>query len=254
MTISQCRRRAIILVGFSLPAVTLTACSKSNCNYTSPSCGAGQVCAFVEREKSRCVSYADVALDLEPPFRKGDQFWCSQGGRSAIGRTHSFQGDLYALDLASSSEAEVDVVAPVSGTAFVFDECEERDVGVNAHNDSRCGLGYGNHVKIWDGNNIYLFGHLARIVVHSGPVRRDEVLGAMGCSGAAGHRHVHVTVTRPAPGDDVEKILATPGWKGQVPVRYRLVTRNAVSNEAIVASPDTLPCADEQARAMELVR
>gem|GEM_PF-6051997 len=172
-----------------------------------------------------------------------------------VGRTHSFQGDLFALDLASASPSGgVTIVSPVDGTAYVYDECEERDSGADAHNDSRCGLGYGNHVKVWDGTNIYLFGHLARVQVKPGPIRRDAVLGQMGCSGAAGHRHVHLTVTRPRPGEDVERILATPGWKGQTPVRYRLVARDAVTKAPVVERPDTLRCADDRAHAKLFVR
>jgi hypothetical protein len=136
----------------------------------------------------------------------------------------------------------------------VFDDCAERDSEATAHNNSPCGLGYANHVKIWDGKNIYLFGHLARVLARPGPIHRDEVLGVMGCSGAAGHRHVHFSVTRPAPDDDVEKILATPGWWGHVPVRYRLNARKATTNEAIVERPDTLSCVEEQVRATVLMR
>ncbi len=231
------------------------ACSKANCDYDSPSCGEGRVCAFVEPGKSRCVQYVDAALDLQPPFKPGHQFWCAQGGRSASGRTHSFQGDLFAMDLPSVSSGEVEVIAPVAGTAYTFDGCEERDPGPTAHNDSRCGLGYGNHVKIWDGTNIYLFGHLARVRVQPGPVQREQVLGVMGCSGAAGHRHVHLTVTRPLPGEDVDKILGTPGWKGQMPVRYRFVAKEEAGGATVTAQPDVVVgCNDERVRATMLMR
>lgn len=204
-------KASILIVACVLVATcAVAACSKakSDCDYQNPSCGDGRVCAFVERDQSRCIAFVDATLDLQPPFKSGQQFWCSQGGKSPRGRTHSFQGDLFALDLPSTSPGDVEVVSPVAGTAYVFDGCDEREAGANAHNDSRCGLGYGNHVKIWDGSNIYLFAHLATVRVAPGPVQRDRVLGIMGCSGAAGHRHVHITVTRPLAGDDVEKILS----------------------------------------------
>ncbi len=249
----------IPLAGVVLTALALCGCSgcskPGTCRYDTSNCGKDEVCAFVEPGKSRCITYADVSLELQAPFRPGDSFWCSQGGRSPVGRTHSFQGDLFALDLASASPSNgVTIISPVDGTAYVCDECEERDSGADAHNDSRCGLGYGNHVKVWDGTNIYLFGHLARVQVRPGPIRRDDVLGEMGCSGAAGHRHVHLTVTRPRPGEDVERILATRGWKGQTPVRYRLVAHDAVTKAPVVGQPDMLSCADERAQAKLFVR
>jgi hypothetical protein len=239
-----------------LTALALSGCSKpATCRYEIPNCGESEACAFVGPGESRCITYADVSLELQAPFKPGDSFWCAQRGRSQAGRSHSFQGDLFALDLASASPSSgVTIISPVDGIAYVYDGCEERDSGADAHNDSRCGLGYGNHVKVWDGTNIYLFGHLAWVHVKPGPIRRDEVLGEMGCSGAAGGRHVHLTVTRPRPGDDVERILATPGWKGQTPVRYRLVAHDAVTTAPVVAPPDMLSCAEKRAQAELLVR
>jgi hypothetical protein len=70
----------------------------------------------------------------------------------------------------------------------------------------------------------------------------------MGVSGSAGGRHVHVTVTRPAPGDDVAMILRTPGWKGADPVRFRLRTATASTFS------DALPCDDDRARATVFTR
>ena len=111
----------IRLVGMFFTALVAPTCSKPGvCRYDNPNCGNGEVCAFVEPGKSRCITYADIALELQAPFRPGDPFWCSQGGRSAVGRTHSFEGDLFALDLASASPAAgVAVVSPVTGTAYV---------------------------------------------------------------------------------------------------------------------------------------
>jgi hypothetical protein len=243
-------------LAYVVTALALSGCSRqSPCRYDAPTCAKGEVCAFVEPGTSRCIAYADVTFEVQAPFRPGDSFWCSQGGKSPTGRTHSFQGDLFALDLASASPSSgVTILSPVDGTAYVYDACEERDSGADAHNDSRCGLGYGNHVKVWDGTNIYLFAHLARAHVQPGPIRRDDVLGEMGCSGAAGHRHVHLTVTRPRPGEDVERILATPGWKGQTPVRYWLAAHDAATKASVVAQPDMLSCADERTKAQLFVR
>lgn len=233
-------RRCLGLAGTLL----LVACRREpTCDYAAPHCEPDRVCAFVSPERSQCVTYAQSQQPMPAPLQPGDTFWCSQGGRSAPGRTHSMQGDLFALDLASPREGAVDVVAPVEGDAHVFDGCEERAADAQAHNDSRCGLGYGNHVKIWDGENLVLLAHLARVRIGNGHVRRGDVVGVMGISGAAGHRHVHVTVTRPRPGEDLATILRTPGWKGGAPVRYPLAT------DSMYAYPDELACREQRADA-----
>lgn len=219
------------------------------CDYdvsaAAPACSATEVCAFVERGRSACVTFAKGDVDLIAPFRAGQTFVCTQGARSKAGRSHSFVGDIFAVDLAIASErAGVEVIAPVSGEAFVFDTCEERDDAASAHNSSRCGLGYGNHVKIWDGKTIVLLAHLARARIGNGPVKRGDVIGIAGVSGAAGHRHVHVTVTRPLPGEDARPLLTTPGFKGAVPVKWRVAT--AATRSIPV---DELACHDDMARA-----
>ncbi len=224
--------------------LVLAGCAKSPCDYAQPRCGANQVCAFVKKGDARCISYAEEAAEVAAPFRPGTAFWCSQGGRSAAGRTHSFGGDVYALDLASPDEGEVEVTSPMDGVAYVFDGCDERRAERTATNNSTCGLGYGNHVRIWNGRDIYLLGHFARVRVKPGRVRRGEVLGVMGCSGAAGHRHIHLSVTRPQVSDDIEKLLATPGWKAELPVRFRLSAHSA-EGAAIDSWSDAYPCADE---------
>lgn len=193
--------------------------------------------------------------ELYPPFLSGTEFWCSQGGRSSRGRTHSFQGDIFALDLASSADSgDVSVVAPVSGDVYVYDGCDERDSSQSAVNNSHCGLGYGNHVKIWDGTYIYLLGHLARVTVTPGRVNRDEIIGTMGCSGSAGRRHVHFTVTGPASRTNLKEILSTPGWKGEIPVRFRLSAHQMPGGGPLSAWSDALPCADVREQTVVLMR
>lgn len=194
------------------------------CDYEMPSCPTAEACAFVERDRAACVAIGVLDTPLGSPFRAAQRFACTQRARSDAGRTHSFVGDLFAVDLASARDAKsVEIIAPVSGEASVFDGCDaERADAPEARNDSRCGLGYGNHVKIWDGTNLVMLAHLSQVRVKNGPVKRGDLLGIEGVSGSAGQRHVHVTVTRLRPDDDVHKILASPGWKGQVPVRWKL--------------------------------
>lgn len=222
-----------------------SACERSDetCVFGETSCRGDRICAFVEPGVTRCMAFATREEPLAPPLPEGSSFWCSQGGLSAPGRTHSYSRDAFALDLTSTTDGPVPIVSPVDGTAHVFDSCEERETGIDAHNNSRCGLGYGNHVKIWDGQQLYLFAHLAHVHITPGPVQRGQPLGTMGNSGAAGHRHLHLALTRPSAGLDLEEILKTPGWTGDVPVRFRLSVTSSLGKRESVWS-DELPCAD----------
>jgi murein DD-endopeptidase MepM/ murein hydrolase activator NlpD len=152
------------------------------------------------------------------------------------------------VDLVSPlGSAASEIVAPVGGDAYIFDGCDERNDRPDAHNDSRCGLGYGNHVKIWDGTNIYLLGHLSQIRVQQGRVAPGQVIGVEGVSGAAGHRHVHLTVTRPGTDDDVRHLLSTPGFKGPTPVRFRVRLRDEAAGTTRELWVDELDCREHPA-------
>jgi hypothetical protein len=231
---NACRRSRATDSNQVAPTVEVTAVvapssvlSERECGYgkSAEGCDLNTVCAHVERDQpARCVPFATEDESLAPPFVSGLSFWVGQRGRSPKGRSHSWRNDLYAVDFVPSSRVpQVAVAAPSAGQAYIFDGCEERDSGPDSNNDTSCGLGYGNHVRIWDGRNLVLLAHLARITIANGPVTRGQVLGLAGSSGRAGYRHVHVTVTRPASDSAVQEILANSGWMGSIPVRVRYV-------------------------------
>lgn len=212
-------------------------------------CEPTTVCAHVERDQPpQCVPFATEEDPLAPPFASGRSFWVGQHGRSAAGRSHSWRNDLYAVDFVPlrSSREEL-VVAPVDGQLRIHDGCEERDRGPDSTNDSPCGLGYGNHVRIWDGHNLILLAHLAQVTAQDGPVKRGQALGWAGSSGRAGYRHVHMTVTRPAPGQSPETILREPGWMGSIPTRVRYELRNEEASKLLWS--DQIPAAELEAQA-----
>ena len=238
-------RQLFMLVGLSVVGLGAGFGCGSPCDYARPSCDPGHVCARTEEQRTECVLSDEIDLPLRAPFVDGHAFGCSQGPRSAMNRTHSFRHDVYAIDLASRSTEAGVVVAPMDGEAFVFDGCEERDDRAEAKNDSRCGLGYGNHVKIWDGQTMVLVAHLSKVTIKDGVVRAGQPIGIEGVSGAAGARHVHVSVTRPSKSDDVRKILNTPGWLGRVPVKFRLTLRERDGASVIVRGVEDISCADD---------
>ncbi len=230
----------------------LCACGSSPCDYAHASCDPGHVCVRTDASKTECVLTDELDQPLRAPFVDGHAFGCSQGPRSALGRTHSFRSDVFAVDLPSRGPEAGVVVAPLDGEAFVFDGCAdpaERADAADARNDSRCGAGYGNHVKIWDGQTMVLLAHLSRVTIKDGIVRAGQPVGVEGVSGAAGHRHVHMSVTRPAKPElgEVRKILTTPGWVGRIPMRFRLTVRDAAEAAVKVRGVDDLQCSDDAA-------
>lgn len=235
--------RAVACAGL---AVLAAACS-SPCDYAHGGCDPGQVCARVDEQKTECVPAEVLDAPVRAPFADGVAFTCSQGAHSPLPRTHSYRHDVYAIDLASAGKDGAVVVAPVDGQAWVYDGCEERDASATAKNDSRCGQGYGNHVKIWDGQTMVLVGHLSRVTIKDGLVQAGQPIGTEGVSGAAGSRHVHLSITRPVRGVDAKKLLSTPGLTGRVPVRFRMTLREREAGKVVVRSEDELTCADDPA-------
>lgn len=254
--------------GVALLLIVASACSASlknpppasaierECSFNDFRCAEGETCAYVDLGKSICAPFVEATFEMSLPLPADGAYWCGQGGRSAIGRSHSFLGDLFAVDLYSTSlRDDVEILAPTGGMAYVFDDCDdERDGAFDKKNNSNCGLGYGNHVKIWDGTDLYLLAHLATVRVKPGRVEKNQVIGTMGSSGAAGDRHLHLTVTRPRPQDDAHKIFTTPGWKGRLPVRFRLAARHSVTGEPIVGWTDEFSCAHNREKAGLIVR
>ena len=234
-------------VRVTLLLIALAGGCGSPCDYAHPSCDPGHVCARVDGSKTECILVDELDAPLRAPFVDGHAFGCSQGPRSAMGRTHSFRHDVFAIDLPSMGAEAGVVVAPMEGEAFVFDGCDERDDRAEAKNNSRCGLGYGNHVKIWDGQTMVLLAHLSKVTIKNGVVRAGQPVGVEGVSGAATTRHVHMSLTRPTRGEDVRTILATPGWVGHVPMRFRLTVRDREGAPVVVRGIEDLSCNDDPA-------
>jgi hypothetical protein len=209
-------------------------------------CGDNTICAMHVANQARCLPFASQSNAMTAPFRADVRFACTQGPLAPKGRSHSFATDAYAVDLMPAPDAaEAVVVAPLDGEVHVYDRCEERDASPNAHNDSPCGAGYGNHVRIWDDTDLVLLGHLARVTVKEGArVKRGDPIGIAGASGQAGSRHVHVVVTRLRPGDHIGTILSSVGNKGGVVTKGLMRARKADGGTDGAVSFDALDCAE----------
>jgi hypothetical protein len=236
-------------IAMAVLTVWLVGCRANSCDYAHPSCDPGHVCARTDHSPSsmraECVQIEELDAPLRAPFVDGHAFACAHGPYGPLGR--AFVRDPFAVDLSSRGADAGVVVAPIDGEAFVFDGCEERDDRPDAKNDSTCGAGYGNQVKIWDGQTLVLLAHLSKVTIKNGVVHAGQPVGVEGNSGAAGSRHLHIQVTRPGKGEDVRKIFTTPGWGGRVPVRFRLNLREREGAAVVVRSADELSCSDDAA-------
>ncbi len=253
------RRKGSLVVGILFVLIALTAAGAlfvrakfgpaQACDYGGgpASCGENQICAISVGGQGRCLPFASQSSPMAPPFAAGVSFACTQGPRAPKERSHAWATDVFAVDLMPvEDKPEVEVVAPVAGEAHVFDRCEERDAGPSARNDTNCGAGYGNHVRIWDGTDLVLLGHLARVTVKQGAqLKRGDVLGIAGASGQAASRHVHLVVTRLRPGDHIGAILGSPGHKGGVVVRGLLEAKKLPGGAVESVAFDALECAEK---------
>lgn len=131
-----------------------------------------------------------AGLTLRMPVPAGVVVLCSQGNRSAEGRTHALPQNLHAIDLSNRALATVPIVAAAPGVvAYVF-----RDAG----DDPNGGSGYGNQVRVLHHHGLFTeYAHLDRVDVEVGQdVRAGQRLGTMGRTGLAGDRHLHFSLHR----------------------------------------------------------
>jgi hypothetical protein len=114
---------------------------------------------------------------------------CQQGNFSPPGRTHFKENNRHALDLSNTSMPFVPVVAAAPGrVAFVY--------SLSDLEDKRAGFGYGNQVKVEHGDGYFtMYAHLDQVSVKEGDVLDTAAnMGTIGCTGAAGNRHLHFSL------------------------------------------------------------
>lgn len=209
-------------------------------------CRENEICAVGVGGQGRCLLITQQNDAMAPPFPRDVPFACTQGPLAPPDRSHAWATDVWAVDLAPREDvAEAQVVSPIDGEVHVHDSCEERDASARAGYDSPCGATYGNHVRIWDGTDLVLLGHLARVEVADGErVRRGQRIGLAGASGKAGSRHVHLVVTRLRPGDHIGVLLGSPGHKGGVVTKGLLRVTGVDAATPEVRAFDALGCAE----------
>jgi len=163
-------------------------------------CTSSEYCIFVEPEKAICVpqDQYDTPIILFP-LKLNHSTICTQGPRTAKGRSHSYQNTVFAIDLSTPSNvANGKILAAIDGTIVtVNNNCDNKDKE-NFNND-RCGNGFGNWIIIADAKNdiLVFYAHLRSIFKKNGErVTQRMVIGEEGKTGSAGHRHLHFSVHR----------------------------------------------------------
>jgi|GEM_PF-4623588 len=173
------------------------------CSYPQgQECNSSEYCIYVEPEKAICVPQDQdniptilFPLELEHPTI------CTQGPRTAKGRTHSYQNTAFAIDLSTPSNvASGKILAAIDGKILtVNNNCDNKDKDNENFNNDRCGNGFGNWIIIADDKNeiLVFYAHLRSIFKNNGErVMQGMVIGEEGKTGSAGHRHLHFSVHR----------------------------------------------------------
>lgn len=220
-----------------------TAYLSTRCDYsTGAECSDNNECVLFEPTKAICHRVDSTSL-LVPFPRQALETICTQGPRTAKGRSHSFLNTSYAADLATpKGKANSKLIAVFSGRVATNTGCNNQDD--SDFNSDDCGLGFGNWVVLFNEDSTYmaLYAHLRQVLVNDGDtVKLGQELGEEGKTGFAGHRHLHFSIHKniwKLTPKDVKKygIWLPPS----IPWKTKIIEKKA---EKIV-SVDELPCED----------
>ena len=169
-------------------------------------CSPGHFCSPVDREDSAQCPHvgACVAMPEYPPFEMELPFdpeltvYCLKGSLVPES-SHSpcWDNGRFAVDFGSHAFAAPKLVlAPHDGTiAMARGGCTMQDLSFQDEED-RCNWGYGNLVRVEHASGWFTqLAHLSSILVHPDqPVRAGQIVGIEGNTGAAGVRHVHMSL------------------------------------------------------------
>lgn len=152
------------------------------------SCPKDFQCIKLDDTRAECLRTTEPGKNVFLPFKRGVRVFCDQGNLSAEGKSHTFQNTAFAMDLSSdpSGDKGAEIVAVTEGVAVVYDKCAE--------NNSNCGAGFGNHVKVFsDNGTVAMYAHLKKVFLKSGEkVVVDTMIGLEGQTGLAGDGNTHL--------------------------------------------------------------
>lgn len=138
-------------------------------------------------------AFAELLPIINYPFHPLTEVYCDQGTNSPSGNSHSSEwgNTKHALDLHTpQKQSPATIFASSSGRVVSYSECKV--------DNTDCGNGFGNFVKIIRGDNVMImYAHLNKVFVKTGQhVRIGQEIGFEGMTGQAGenNRHLHMSV------------------------------------------------------------
>jgi len=216
-----------------------------NCTYPAGNeCSAGFYCVFLEPDHSKCVASDNEVPVVLFPREPTSKTVCTQPARSNVGRTHSYLNTVFAVDLSSpAGEPNAQIRAVFDGIAISSVGCENKD-GEKFNND-RCGYGFGNWILLFDQNSelMAFYAHLRSTLVKDNQhIKKGEIIGEEGKTGAAGHRHLHFSIHRNILKLDGKKVKQYGIWlPPSIPFKTDIRMGDQIERGVSVTE---LPCVD----------
>ncbi len=183
MTIIFLIRTFFTLIAFYVPLSQ--GAFEGLCTYGESTCAQNSYCIKYEQNKDVCMTKFHKELKLiQYPFVVHS--FCDQGPLSPPENSHTWNNTAYEVDLKSTSDQNLDVLAGADDTVIAFDECEKEN--------DQCGLGFGNQVKVLtEDNYIVFYAHLKNVKVKTGDVvKASTIIGTEGTTGWAGEKNKHL--------------------------------------------------------------
>ncbi len=142
---------------------------------------------------------------LKLPFEK--ELLCTQSNLSKGSHNNKNINTKYALDFTLDNKNPFKILASANGIAKIWQCCK--------HNSGKCkcGLGFGNQIRIYHNNYFTFYAHLSRISVkEKDKVKQGQIIGIAGKTGLAGDTHLHWTWGKKSKGSKPIKRKFIPFW------------------------------------------
>ena len=196
------------------------------CNSHSE-CKNNTICMKISKDEGHCTvkpSLATGILDL--PFEAGHEVVCTQSWGNLKG-THGWRSAYFSIDLATPyKKASGKVRAVQSGIAKIYTQCKDPKGTPEKSEWNKCGMGLGNNVRIFHANGLMsLYAHLHKILIKDGQkIKKGEIIGIEGATGAAGHRHLHWDIQKIPGGEKiVQEVMQSESLNGvSIPFKFRI--------------------------------